>query len=728
METADAPERCAIVHALPGRVRLRVPWIKADRRAAQEMVSSLARLAGITQAEANADCASVTLSFDSECWTPIELCEQVDESAPRTARSPVAPTHAMDHSSWYELSLSSLGMAAALVLDSLSPLVLPFLLAGSAVPMATRAYEAFAREGRLTVDVLDTSAALLLSLQGRFNTAMFMVWLVNLGDYIRDATVSEARSAVQSVLAYRTASAWVVKGRRKIKTAVEQLAVGDTVVVYPGDRIPVDGRVLSGTAVVDQRLLTGESVPAEKTDGAPVYASTTVQAGKLYIRTLRVGNETEAAKIVRLVEQAPAHETTIQNYAERWANDLVPYSLAGAGLVGLSAGVNAAASVLTIDYGTGIRVAAPTAVLASMTAAARRGILFKGGRSLEQLAAVDALVFDKTGTPSTGAPTVQMVRSYGGAGRERVLALAAAAEQRLNHPVAQAIVRAARDAGLAIPPRRSSDYKVGLGLASDVAGRLVQVGGLRYMEHLGIVLPHQTRQDLANCETQAVSPICVACDGRVIGLLGYRDALRPESAEVVQRLRALGMRDIVMLTGDHRAVARHAAETVGIDRWLADLLPEQKVAEVQALQRRGLRVAVVGDGINDSPALAHADVGIAVKGGADVAQDTAQVVLLHDDLRKIPAAIELARETVALIKENWSLISVPNTIALALACGGLLGPGAATLLSNGSAIVATGNALRPLWDRRARRSEESRQHPVDHGLRHGARDHLAEAA
>jgi Cu2+-exporting ATPase len=564
--------------------------------------------------------------------------------------------------------------------------------------MLKRAYGAVATEGRLTVDVLDASATALLSVQGQFSMATFMVWLINLGDYIRDATVSQARSAVESVLSYQESFAWVIRVRRKVRMAVSRIRVGDSVIAYPGDRIPVDGIVLSGKAAVDQRALTGESMPVEKEAGAHVYAATVIHDGKLYIRTSHVGRDTEAAKIVRLIEGAPAHETAIQNYAERWANDLVPYSFMGAGVRGMFAnGVSGAASVLVIDYGTGIRIAAPTAVLATMTKAVRQGILFKGGRALEQLAAVDAVVFDKTGTLTTGQPEISEVLAYGSFERNRVLTLAAAAEQRLNHPVAQAIVRSATAARLPIPPRQSSDYTIGLGVTSRVNGYAVHVGCLRYMDRLEIELPRSAKRDVARFGRQAVSPVCVAIDQRFIGLIGYADQVRHEAPAMVRHLKALGIHEIVMLTGDHRDVARHVAEQLDITSYEAEVLPPRKVEAVKALQERGYRVAFIGDGINDSPALAHADIGLAVKGGADVAQETAHVVLLNGDLHNIPAAITLAREAVGLIQENWNIIAVPNTVALALACFGVLGPGAATLLSNGSAIVATGNSLRPLW-------------------------------
>lgn len=697
-----AQSSCSIIHRSPRRVRFRVPWIKGRPDLAQRLAVFLNGLPGLRDCRGNADCASVTLHHHGQ-WTPERLCRTLNRLSRRdierlSQTKGSAEAEASQDSSWFELSLSSAGIALGVLCEPLAPVLLPVLLAGSALPMLKRAYEAFGREGRLTVDVLDASATALLSLQGQFTMATFMVWLINLGDFIRDATVSQARAAVESVLSYQESFAWVVKGRRKVKVPVARIAVGDTVVVYPGDRIPVDGVVLSGKAAVDQRALTGESMPVDKEAGARVYAATVVQDGKVYIRTVQVGDQTEAAKIVHLVEGAPAHETAFQNYAERWANDLVPYSFAGAGLRGLFAQGSGAASVLVIDYGTGIRIAAPTAVLATMTHAVRHGILFKGGRALEQLAQVDAVVLDKTGTLTTGRPEVTEVRAYGKVSRDKVLALAAAAEQRLNHPVAQAIVRAATGARLKIPSRKSSDYAIGLGVTSRVNGSVVQVGCVRYMEELGIELPPKARQDLAAMGQQSVSPVCVAVDGVLAGMIGSADQIRSEARLVMQSLKDLGIKEIVMLTGDHRTVADHVGKQLGLTRYEAEMMPAQKVAAVQALQQRGYRVAFIGDGINDSPAIGHADVGIAMQGGADVAQDTAHVVLLNGDLKSIPQAIRLAREAVDLIEENWNIIAVPNTVALALACCGVLGPGAATLLSNGSAILATGNALRPLWN------------------------------
>jgi Cu2+-exporting ATPase len=565
--------------------------------------------------------------------------------------------------------------------------------------MFSRAFEALTHRGKLNVDVLDASAAAVLSLQGDLGTAAFMVWLVNLANYMRDITVQQSRRAISEVLDYRSYKTWVVRQGKKIQVTADQVQVGEIVVVYPGERIPVDGTLISGRATVDQQMLTGESLPVEKGEGDRVYAATVVRDGKLYMRAEQVGEETEAAKIVRLVEDAPARETRMQNYAERWADDLVPYSFVAAGSSVILAGnMNRAAPLLIVDYGTGIRVAAPTTVLAAITRAARRGILIKGGRYLERLADVGVLVFDKTGTLTMGAPEVVEVIPYGNhVTAEKVLVLAAAAEQRLNHPVAQAVVRAAASKGLSIPERLTSDYSIGLGVEAAVDGITVHVGSRRFMSQKDVSLSSSVGRDLQRIERQAASPLCVAVDGDMIGLLAYTDPIRPEAPDVIKALRERGVRDIVIFTGDHPAVAKRVAEALGISRYAADLFPEEKLELVKTWQQEGNTVGVVGDGINDSPALAQADVGIAVSGGVDVAHETAHVVLLRGGLWKIPLAVDIAREAMGLIRQNWNLVAIPNTIALGLAFVGLVGPVGATLISNGSTVIAAGNALRPLF-------------------------------
>jgi Cu2+-exporting ATPase len=334
-----------------------------------------------------------------------------------------------------------------------------------------------------------------------------------------------------------------------------------------------------------------------------------------------------------------------------------------------------------------------------MTRAARHGILIKGGRHLENLAEVDVIVFDKTGTLTQGTQEIVEILPYETeVSPEGLLALAAAAEQRLTHPVAQAIVQTAKARGIPIPERESSSYTLGLGVEALIGGSIILVGSHHFMRSKKVALRRRLRQDLLRLDEAAASPIFVAVDGRLAGLLAYTDPIRPEAPDVVRGLRRRGIREVIMLTGDRPAVAKKVAQDLGITRYVAEALPDQKARLVKVLQTQGHKVAVVGDGINDSPALAQADVGIAVDGGADVARETAHVALLHGDLTNIPRAIDIAREGVQLIQQNWDLLFYPNTLALLLAVPGLLGPVGTTLLSNGSGLLAALNALRPLLD------------------------------
>lgn len=699
---------CTIVHALVRRTRLHIPALKTSPMLGDWLRAYLRDQPGIEDVSVNPTCASLVVLFVPSEWTPSALCRHVNEQSLDELET-YRPHHVEkgipavdDGASAFQLLLSSIGIVASVAVEVAAP-VMPLILLASALPMLSRAFDAMTRRDRLNVDVLDASATALLAVQGKVPMALCMVWLINLGDYIRDATMRQAQAAVTEVLAYRRYPAWVIRDGHKLRVSVDAIQLGDTIVIYPGERIPADGHVLDGQAIVDQQVLTGESVPILKGAGDEVYAATVVQDGQLYVKAERLGEETEAATVVRLVESAPAQETRVQNYAEQWADDLVPYSFLAAGVSGLTgAGLQGAASMLIVDYGTGIRIAAPTTVLASMTKAMRHGILIKGGRYLEQLAAVDAVVFDKTGTLTAGQPQVREVLPHNGYRAADVLTMAAAAEQRLEHPMAKCIVRAAEQRNLIIPSRGSFDYAVGRGVEASVDDRTVLVGSARFMRERGVRLPKGVQRDMDDIEQHAVSPLCVAADGLVMGVLACADAIRTEAREVVTALRARGVREIVMLTGDREGVAKRVADELGVTRYVAELFPTDKVDAVKRLQQDGYTVAVVGDGINDSPALAYADVGIAVEGGTDVARETANVVLLHGGLWKIPLAIDIGREAMELIQQNWKVIAIPNTVALGLAFLGLMGPGATTVLSNGSAVVATANALRPLFSKQTR--------------------------
>jgi len=711
-----------VVHATDGRLRLRLDPPEAVERLGGVLRTLLGEHPGVTEVRLSPTTRSIVLQFDpaitdAEALVALASGFCVAELETLASRSPNGHVDETDVSSWVYLGLST----AAVALDLLFPSSLaPWLLAGAAAPIFVRAFESLIEKRSLNVDVLDAAATAVLAVRGQIPTAGVMVWLVSLGDVIRDLTLRQSHRAIEDLFEANIQYAWVVRGDTKIRVRVEEIAEGDEVVVYPGELITVDGTVVKGRATVDQKVLTGESMPVEKGEGDTVYAATVVREGKLYLKAAKVGQETMVANVVQLIRHAPMRETRAQNYAEHFANRIVPWSFLGAGGAFLATGnVNTAAALLIIDYGTGIRVAAPTTVLAAMTSAARQGILIKGGRHLEDLATIDTIVFDKTGTLTLGEPEVVEIIPYGKhATPEWLLARAAAAEQRLTHPMAEAIVRAAKQRGLTIPERDASDYMIGLGVEAIVKGQTVHIGCHRFMTSKDVSV-RRARFDLARIDDAAASPIFIAVDGELVGILVCTDPLRPEAPGVVRALRARGVRDVIMLTGDHPAVARTVAERLGITRYVADAFPEQKADFVKDLQQRGAKVAVVGDGINDSPALARADVGIAVRGGTDVARETAHVAVVEGNLWKIPQVIDIARQATALIGQNWNLIWYPNTAAIALSLAGMLGPVGATLLSNGASVLATLNALRPLLPGGSRSEEHQSDERHDEALERG---------
>jgi Cu2+-exporting ATPase len=691
--------RCQLVHAIPGRVRFRIEEPEVFLYDPVALQAWLGGQPGVRAVRVSPASRSVIVTHDAEVLGANDLLARLtglDRRQLREVSGPaphLQPAGKGDSLVGLPLALSTAAAFVALGGSALSP----WILAGAAVPVFRRAYDALFRESRLNVDVLDASATTVLALQGQFGTAAVMVWLISLGDLLRNFTMRRSLRTIEGLYDGKALFSWVLRDGKKVRVKVQELRPSDEVVVYPGESIPVDGTVLSGTATVDQKMLTGESLPVVKGPGAAVFAGTVITEGKLYLRAEKVGAETMAASIVEFLLNAPIGETRTQQYEQLFADRLVPYSLLGAGGSLLAtASADMAASLLIVDFGTGIRVAAPTTVLATMARAARQRILVKGGRCLERLAEVDTVVFDKTGTLTTGVPEVVEITSYSPAlDEDGLLSLAAGAEARLTHPVAGAVLRTAQARGLAIPDRQSSTYRIGLGVQARIDGAEVLVGSGRFLTASGVDLTGRNGNGRSRAGT---SSLFVAVDGVLAGRIAYHDPLRPEAAAVVQALRARGIDEIVLLTGDNADVAQAIARTVGIDRFVAGVFPEQKAEYVQALQLEGRTVAVVGDGINDSLCLAQADVGIAVHGSSDVARETAHIALLEESLWKVPQSLDIAREAIDLIRQGWGINFYPNCAAIGLTLLGLTGPIGTTLISNGAALLATLNALRPLVD------------------------------
>lgn len=700
--------RVEVRHFTPGRVRLHVPDLFRLNPSPVSLLEQMAAPGGFRSIRANAGCASVVIEFDRDMPRPVaDLVRALRNGDARKyhengtsgeTQIAVREMSADGVPKDWPLAGSTISLALAFSANPALIAVNVPLMIWNARPIGRRTWRVLTRERRLNVDFLDTIAISVSMLQGAFVTAGIVIWLIRLGDWIRDLTAAGSKRAVGELLEFQKKNAWVLRDGVVVSVPVSALVLGDTVVVHSGEMIPVDGEVLTGHATVDQKTITGEGLPVPRGEGDVVYAATALREGYITIKATRVGAETTAAQIVKLVESAPIGETRIQNHAERFADRLVIPTLglaAGAGVLG--ADINRFTSVVIVDYGTGIRVAAPTSVLASMTHAARQGILIKSGAHLEKLAEIDTIVFDKTGTLTSGVPHVLDLVCYQKKhfSARKMLALAAAAEARLQHPVAEAIRARTELDRIDVPECNEVNYRVGRGVEASIQGHVLHLGSARLLRESGIKID-KGLGDMRALNEQGYSSLMLAIDGKLAGLIPYADQVRPESEEVMRALNKLGIVNTIMLTGDNGTVARAVSKRVGMSEFAAEMLPSQKAEFVQDLKRQGRVVAMVGDGINDSPALSFADVGIAMKHGAQVAHESANIVLMEDNLWKLVQAVEISRGGVALIKQNYAIVAVMNTVALALALpGGLITPQMTALVSNGSAIIASLNAVRP---------------------------------
>jgi len=707
-------------HFYPGRVRLYVPAMFSSDRHPEQTIQSLVPAESVQKIRANRQCATVVIEYDHD--HPGFLADLLYKL--RKARSVAALLPAAN--GLHAIAAGDLngsngnGTAVAPARQDLRPkfplalptasLILAFftgpiviavnvpLMIWNSRPILRRTWKVMRHERRLNVDFLDTLAISVSMAHGGFVTAGIIVWLVRLGDWIRDLTAARSKRAVGALLEFQTKMAWVLKGGQVHAIPASLIVVGDTVVAHSGEMIPVDGEIITGHGTIDQKTITGEGLPVPRSPGEQVYAATGLREGYLTIKATRVGNETTAAQIVHLVESAPVGETRMQNHAERFADRLVAPTLTLAAGMGIGfADVNRFTSLVIVDYGTGIRVAAPTSVLASMTHAARQGIIIKSGAHLEKLAEVDTIVFDKTGTLTAGIPHVHDVISYKARHFpvRKLLSLAAAAEARLQHPVAEAIRARTEQDEIEVPDCNEVNYRIGFGVEAQIDGYHVLLGSERFLRESAVVTL-KAAADQRQFNENGCSSLLLSVDGKLAGLIPYSDRVRPESRDVIGILHNMGIKDTIMLTGDNGTVARAVANRLGLKHHVADTLPADKAEYIQKLRREGRVVAMVGDGINDSPALSFADVGIAMKHGAQVAHESANIVLMEDNLWKLVKAIEISRDGVALIKQNYKIVAIMNTAALLLALpGGLITPQMTAVLSNGSAIVASLNAVRP---------------------------------
>lgn len=522
---------------------------------------------------------------------------------------------------------------------------------------------------QITSHTLMTLGVIAALTVGEWVTAAIVVVFMRVGDYVERFTTESARRAVKDLIALAPQTARLERNGEEVDVPVAAVRVGDIVIVRPGEKIPVDGIVVAGQATVDQSTITGESVPVEVTNGSHVFAATIARLGSLRVKTLRVGAETTFGRVIKMVEEAEAHRADVQRFADKFSAAYLPIVAGLAALTFLlSRNPLATAAVLVVACSCAIALATPVAMLASIGASAKRGVLIKGGKYLEALARADVVLVDKTGTLTLGQPQITDVIPLNNVSASEVLTLAASAERYSEHPLAEAVRTAAHAQKLLLYEPQGFEALPGMGVRAKVNGALITVGN-RHLIPAAASLPI-----VSQLEGQGKTLLFVAQNDEPVGVLAAADTLRPEVPAALAELRALGMKHIELLTGDNERTAAALAEQLGVP-YRASLLPEDKIRIVKDYQARGHVVVMVGDGVNDAPALAQADIGIAMgAAGADIAIEAAHIALMREDWALVPEVFRIARRTMGVVKMNLAFTAVYNLVGLTLAATGILPP------------------------------------------------------
>ncbi len=613
-------------------------------------------------------------------------------------------THQIDHDAAYQYArisrfdLIRIGgslLAASCVWFHISEPVPHFNIIGiagilfSGWPIFGHAFENLG-ERRMTMELSMTIALLAAAAIGELFTALIITSFVLAAEILESMTVSQGRRAISDLLDLLPRSAWLVKERHAppVQVPLDEIHAGDIVLIRPGATVPVDGEIIVGTSSVDEASITGEPLPRDKFPGDRVFAGTLNQAGALEVAVEALGRETTFGKIVQAVENAEKTRAPIQTLADRIAGYLVYFALGSAALTLLIAhDLRSTISVIIVAGACGIAAGTPLAILGAISRAARQGVIIKGGAYLEQLANVDTLLLDKTGTLTNGKPTIFSIDPVQGCDARELLEATAAAERNAEHPIALAIMAAAQNQDLPLAEPQAFSYQPGLGVQAIVGGRQIIAGNKAMMEQAHILLPRMQRTTFTR--------VFVARDGSFIGSLDLTDQIRGGATEAIGAFKDMGLR-VELVTGDTAASAGAIAESLDISEISSNLLPGQKLARVDQLIRSGKTVAMIGDGINDGPALARAHVGVAMGGGTEIARETANVLLIGNDLLKFAATVSTARWCRRVILQNFYGTLIVDAIGIGLAAAGMLNPLLAGLIHVSSEIAFILNSTRLL--------------------------------
>jgi Cu+-exporting ATPase len=537
------------------------------------------------------------------------------------------------------------------------------------------------RSKAITADVFMALGVVAATAIGEFRSAAIIAFFMLISEFIDSFTMEKSRKAIKDLIDMAPKTARVKKGDIEIDVPVEEVKKGDIVIVKPGEKIPVEGIIISGRGSINQSPITGESIPVEKKEGDTVYAATINQLGVLFIKVTHTGEDTTYARIIKLVEEAESSKAPVQRIADKFAAYFTPAILAIAILTFLITWkITNAIAVIVVACPCTVAIATPLAVVASMGKAAKKGIIIKGGRYLEALAKVDAIVMDKTGTVTMGDPVVTDIKGFAEHDDKEIISCAAGVERYSEHPLAKAIIKKAMEMGTVVP--EPNEYRIvpGMGIEAVINGKKILLGSREMLKISDITPPEEIERYINQKEEEGKTALLLSHDNLVCGVICVADIIREGSIEAIDALKKLGFDEPIMLTGDNPRTANSIASALGIKNVFAQLLPEDKVNKIKELASKGRRVLMIGDGINDAPALAQAHVGIAMGAvGSDAAIEASDVALMRDEWSQIPEAIAIGRNTFSIIKQNLAIGMVFNLVGISLASTGILSPAMAAV-------------------------------------------------
>ena len=706
-----------------GYIKVKNPVLYRKNGLCQAIERELMSVLGVDRYKTHSMQCTVIVEYDPRRLTRHQVIEILDGALANAEHQAELDKLDLD----LTVCVGSLALAGAA--QFAAPALLPAaaaVFAYTTIPSFVGAYDVLFKERRLGVDLLDSVVVLgCLGTLQVFPGAVLALCL-SFGRMLVKKTEDNSKKLLLNAFGKQPRFVWLVtEAGVEVEVSLDKVNAGDIVVAHTGDMVPVDGHVVEGMAMIDQQALTGESTPAEKGVGDRVFASTIMVAGKIYISVEKAGSETASAKISQILNDTAGYKLTSQNKGERLADTAVLPTLAVGALAFATLGPHAGVAVLNSDLGTGIRMAAPLAMLSTLALCAQKGILVKDGRALELMGEIDTVLFDKTGTLTRERPEVGRIIAANGHTEAEILLFAATAEQKFHHPIAMAILHKAEELGLELAKTDETQYKVGYGISVGINGHTIRVGSRRYLEMEGIPLTPEVEAALDEAHQDGYTMVMVGVDGQLGGALELQAAVRPEVRDIVDGLRKRGIKHLAIISGDHEAPTRKLAEELGMDIHFAQVLPADKADYVKKLQDQGMKVCFVGDGINDSIALKQANVSISLRGATSIATDTAQIVFMEQGLGKLCELRDIAQAMDRNVRNSWVMIVVPNVACVAGVFTLGLGIGFSVLTNNVAALGALANGVWPM--RKVAQLEAERRHRLEMELKaagYGADDSI----